>query len=96
MALNFVESNFVTPLLLGKRMTLNPLAIVLAISFWTWIWGPVGGLLSIPMLIMLKVVCDHTEALRPLGAFIGGPLARPERRPIGARLLRRPSAARPA
>jgi predicted PurR-regulated permease PerM len=86
-AMNFVESNFVTPFAIGRRITLNPLAIVLAVSFWTWIWGPVGGLLSIPMLIMLKVVCEQNAAARPLGAFIGGPLERsPNRGALGARL----------
>jgi predicted PurR-regulated permease PerM len=76
LALNFLESNLVTPLVVSGRMTLNPLAILLAISFWTWIWGPLGGLLSVPLLIMLKVVCDHTTALQPLGSSIGGPLPR--------------------
>ena len=85
--LNFVESNMVTPLVLGRRMTLNPLAILLAVSFWTWLWGPVGGVLSIPMLIMAKVLCDHTTALRPVGEFIGGPLPRHGDRP-GFRALR--------
>lgn len=74
--INFIESNIVTPLLIGKRMTLNPLAVLLAVSFWTWIWGPLGGVLSIPMLIMLKVMCDHARAMRPVGSFIGGPLPR--------------------
>jgi hypothetical protein len=57
-------------------MTLNPLAIVLAVSFWTWIWGPVGGVISLPLLIMLKVVCDHTPSLRAVGALIGAPIDR--------------------
>lgn len=73
---NFVESNIVTPTVVGKRMTLNPLAVLLAVSFWTWIWGPLGGVLSIPMLIMLKVMCDHASSLRPFASFIGGPLPR--------------------
>lgn len=75
-AINLVESNVVTPLIMGRRMTLNPLAIVLAVSFWTWIWGPVGGVISLPLLIMLKVVCDHTPSLRAIGALIGAPIAR--------------------
>ncbi len=74
--INFIESNIVTPTMIGKRMTLNPLAVLLAVSFWTWIWGPLGGVLSIPMLIMLKVMCDNARAMKPLGSFIGGPLPR--------------------
>jgi predicted PurR-regulated permease PerM len=75
-AINLVESNLVTPHVMGRRMTLNPLAIILSVSFWTWIWGPVGGVISLPLLIMLKVVCDHTPALRALGSMIGAPINR--------------------
>jgi predicted PurR-regulated permease PerM len=75
-AVNMVESNVVTPLVMSRRMTLNPLAIMLAVSFWTWLWGPVGGVISLPLLIMLKVVCDHTPAMRAVGSLIGAPIAR--------------------
>lgn len=78
-AISFLESNFLTPTIMSRRMTLNPLAIMLAVSFWTWIWGPVGALISLPLLIMLKVVADHTPSLRPLGALLGGKLRRPAR-----------------
>lgn len=74
--INLIESNAVTPTIMGRRMTLNPLAIILAVSFWTWIWGPLGGLISLPLLIMFKVVCDHTPAFRVVGALIGSPLVR--------------------
>jgi len=70
-ALNFIESNFVTPTLIGVRMTVSPLAIILAISFWTWIWGPAGAIVSIPALLIFKTVCDHTPNLRPVGLLIG-------------------------
>lgn len=73
---SLIESNLVTPTIMGRRMTLNPLAIVLSVSFWIWIWGPVGGLISLPLLIMFKVICDHTPALRVVGALIGGPIPR--------------------
>src|SRR5262249_25716740 len=55
LGISFVESNIITPAIMSRRMTLNPLAIMLALSFWTWIWGPVGALISLPLLIMLKV-----------------------------------------
>jgi predicted PurR-regulated permease PerM len=76
MAISFVESNGVTPMIMGRRMTLNPLAIILAVSFWTWIWGPVGGLISLPLLIMFKVICDHIPVFQVVGALIGAPLVR--------------------
>ncbi len=75
-AINIVEANLVTPTIVGKRMMLNPLAIILVVSFWTWLWGPVGGLVALPLLIMFKVVCDHTPQLRVIGALIGAPLVR--------------------
>ena len=73
---NMIESNIVTPMVMSRRMTLNPLAIMLAVSFWTWLWGPVGGVVSLPLLIMLKVVCDHTPAMRAVGSLIGAPITR--------------------
>lgn len=76
LAISFVENNAVTPLIMGRRMTLNPLAIILAVSFWTWIWGPVGGLIALPILIMFKVICDHIPAFQVVGALIGAPLSR--------------------
>lgn len=70
-ALNFIESNFVTPLLIGVRLTISPLAVILNISFWTWMWGPAGAIISIPALIIFKTVCDHSDVLRPVGLLIG-------------------------
>mgnify|MGYP000328964336 CR=1 FL=1 len=60
----------------ARRMTLNPLAIILTVSFWIWMWGPIGGVIGLPLLIMFKVVCDHTPPLRVVGALIGAPLVR--------------------
>ncbi|WP_425408777.1 AI-2E family transporter [Hyphococcus sp.] len=71
MALNFIESNFVTPLFIGVRLTISPLAIILNISFWTWLWGPAGAIISIPALVIFKTICDYTEVLRPVGLLIG-------------------------
>jgi len=76
--ISFLEANLITPTIVGRRMTLNPLAIVLAVSFWIWIWGPAGGVIALPLLIMFKVVCDHTPVLRVVGALIGAPLVRPK------------------
>jgi predicted PurR-regulated permease PerM len=69
--LNFIESNFVTPLMIGVRLTISPLAVILNISFWTWIWGPVGAIISIPLLVIFKTVCDYSDTLRPIGLMIG-------------------------
>ena len=76
MAISFMEANFLTPTIIGKRMMLNPLAIILVVGFWIWLWGPLGGVIALPLLIMFKVICDHTPPLRVVGALIGAPLVR--------------------
>jgi hypothetical protein len=46
------------------------------VGFWIWLWGPLGGVIALPLLIMFKVICDHTPPLRVVGALIGAPLVR--------------------
>lgn len=72
LCLHGVESNFVTPVILGRRLTLNPLVIFISLMFWTWLWGIPGALLSIPMLMMAKILCDHFKPLAPVGEFMSG------------------------
>ena len=69
--LHVLESNFVTPILLGRRFTLNPVAIFVSLMFWLWLWGVPGALLAVPILVSVKVVCDHIPALSYLGELIG-------------------------
>lgn len=69
--LNFIESNFATPVILGVRMRITPLAIIVSVSLLTFLWGPLGGVLAIPLLLILKAVCDVTPELTPLGVLIG-------------------------
>jgi predicted PurR-regulated permease PerM len=69
--LNILESYIVTPLVLGHRLTLNPVVIFLGLTFWGWIWGITGALLAVPIMVVLKIFCDHTEPLRPIGEFLG-------------------------
>ena len=72
LGLHGLESNVVTPMILGRRLTLNPLVIFISLMFWTWLWGIPGALLSIPMLMMAKVLCDHFKPLTPVGEFLSG------------------------
>jgi predicted PurR-regulated permease PerM len=55
---HLIESNLITPALVGRRLTINPLLILVSLSFWGWVWGPVGALLAVPILIILKTVLD--------------------------------------
>lgn len=54
-----LEGHFITPAIMGRRLTLNPLTVFLSLVFWTWLWGPVGAFLAVPLLIMALVVIDH-------------------------------------
>jgi predicted PurR-regulated permease PerM len=57
---------------LGKRLLLNPVVIFVALMLWTFLWGIPGAILAIPMLVVLKIVCDHVARLRPLAVLLGG------------------------
>jgi len=54
-----LEGHFITPSVIGHRLTLNPLTVFLSLVFWAWLWGPVGAFLAVPLLIMALVVVDH-------------------------------------
>jgi predicted PurR-regulated permease PerM len=57
--LTFLEGHFVTPTIIGRRLELNALAVLMALAFWTWLWGPMGGFLSSPILIVGLVLKEH-------------------------------------
>jgi AI-2 transport protein TqsA len=67
-----LEGNLITPKLMGDKLNLNPLAILVSVMFWTWLWGAIGILLAIPITASAKVICDHVEALQPIGVLLGG------------------------
>lgn len=69
--LNLLESYLVTPMVLGHRLTLNPVVVFLGLTFWGWLWGITGALLAVPIMVVLKIICDHSEPLRPIGEFLG-------------------------
>jgi predicted PurR-regulated permease PerM len=54
-----IEGQFITPTVLGRRMTLNPLVVILALAFWTWLWGPIGTFLAVPLTIIGVVTLSH-------------------------------------
>jgi predicted PurR-regulated permease PerM len=57
--LTFLEGHFVTPTIIGRRLELNALAVLMALAFWTWLWGPMGGFLSSPILIVGLILKEH-------------------------------------
>ncbi len=68
--LHLVEANFITPVLLGRRFTLNPVVIFVSLIFWTWLWGVPGALLSVPILVSIKVVCDRVPPLSSVSELL--------------------------
>ncbi len=68
--LHLLEANFITPVLLGRRFTLNPVVIFVSLIFWTWLWGGPGALLSVPILVSIKVVCDRVPTLAPVSELL--------------------------
>jgi predicted PurR-regulated permease PerM len=71
-AITAVEGNLVTPAMLGRSMSLNPVMVFLFLTFWGWIWGIGGALLAVPLLAMLKIGFDQFERTRPIGTLLGG------------------------
>jgi predicted PurR-regulated permease PerM len=71
LALETLQGQILTPMILGFRLALNPVAIFISLIFWGWIWGITGALLAVPILTVFKIFCDHTKALAPVGEFLG-------------------------
>jgi predicted PurR-regulated permease PerM len=58
-AFTTLEGHFITPSIMGRRLELNPLTVFLSLIFWTWLWGPIGGFLAVPLLIVALVAIRH-------------------------------------
>jgi len=69
---NIVESQFVTPSVLGRRHTLNAAVVFVAIVFWGWMWGVIGAVLAVPILVILNTCFAQSEHLRKFSYFING------------------------
>jgi predicted PurR-regulated permease PerM len=68
---NVIQANLVSPLLLGHRLALNPVAILVGLAFWFWIWGIPGAFVAVPLLATFKIFCDHIQSLAAVGEFLG-------------------------
>ncbi|TMM46148.1 AI-2E family transporter [Qipengyuania marisflavi] len=74
LGLHTVEANVVTPSILGARFTMNPVLILIALSYFSWVWGVFGALLSVPILLMLTALFDHVGRPNLVGFIFGEPL----------------------
>lgn len=65
-----LEGNFITPVVMGRSLTLNPVLVLLSLTFWGWMWGIIGVILAVPILAAVKIFCSHIEPMEPLAEFI--------------------------
>ncbi len=68
--INMIESNLATPMILGRRLPLNAVALFVGLLFWGWIWGITGAVLAVPLTVMVKIICDHVKPLEPVALFL--------------------------
>lgn len=69
--LTSIEGQFITPLIISRRMRLNTTVVFLAVAFFAWIWSVMGMVVALPILIVIKIACDETKSLSTLGRFLG-------------------------
>ena len=69
--INLIQGNFVSPILLGHRLALNPVALFVGLTFWFWVWGIPGAFIAVPLVATLKIFCDNIEILASFGEFLG-------------------------
>ena len=72
LGIHLVEGETITPLLLARRFTLNPVLVIISLVFWFWMWGVPGAILSVPMLAITKIICDRVRPLAAFGHFLEG------------------------
>jgi predicted PurR-regulated permease PerM len=65
-----LEGNFVTPFVMGRSLTLNPVLVLLSLTFWGWMWGIVGIVLAVPILAAFRIFCSHIKPMEPLAEFM--------------------------
>lgn len=81
LVVHVIEGQFLTPMLLGRRLELNAVFVFLSIAFWSWLWGFIGAVMAVPMLVILKVACDNLEGLQPMANFLAADRPLPPSQP---------------
>lgn len=71
-AIHLIEGETITPLILARRFTINPVLVIIALLFWDWMWGVPGAILAVPMLAITKIICDRIRPLAAFGHFLEG------------------------
>lgn len=69
--LDLIKGHFVCPLVLGRRLPLNTVAVLLSLLFWGWVWGIMGVIIAVPLTVMIQIICSHSERFRGVGIVLG-------------------------
>ncbi len=78
LSINMLLGNIIEPRVMGDHLNLSPVAILISLLFWGWLWGTAGALLATPITAAIKIICDNIEPLEPIGTLLGS--ARPFRK----------------
>ena len=71
LAIQMAIGNVISPRVMGNHLNLSPVAVLVSLLFWSWLWGPAGALLSVPVTAAIKIVCDNIAPLAPIGVLLG-------------------------
>jgi predicted PurR-regulated permease PerM len=72
LGIHLAEGEMITPTLLARRFTVNPVLVVVSLIFWFWMWGAAGAIIAVPMLAIAKIICDRVQSLAAFGHFLEG------------------------
>lgn len=79
LAIQMTIGNVISPRVMGEHLNLSPVAVIVSLLFWAWLWGPGGALLSVPITAAIKIVCDNIATLTPIGVILGSTKKRTEK-----------------
>jgi predicted PurR-regulated permease PerM len=71
LVVHITEGQVVTPMLVARRFELSPVLVVISVVFWFWMWGVAGAIIAVPMLAILKIICDRVPPWKPIGHLLG-------------------------
>lgn len=72
LALHAIESNFISPIVVGRRLALSPLSVFISVLFWGWLWGIAGAMIAVPILLMIRIACGRHRPSRWLCVYLEG------------------------
>ena len=72
LGIHILEGEIITPMILARRFTINPIAVMVGLVFWYWMWGVQGAILAVPLLAIIKILCDRLRPLRAFGHLLEG------------------------